>query len=201
MEMEKETMNILLSGTGGQGIVLASRIIALCAFKAGFEVKESEIHGMAQRGGSVIGQVRFGKRVYSPSIPLGQAHIMLALEELEALRYLHYLKEGATVILNHRQIPPASMDPSQYPHDIPQRIKSRGFRVLEVNASEVAKNLGSSKVENTVLLGILSLFLPFEKRLWEETLKEAFPEKVLEINLKAFEEGVNLGEKILQSQN
>ncbi|MEZ0343320.1 MAG: indolepyruvate oxidoreductase subunit beta [Caldimicrobium sp.] len=199
--MEVEIFNILLSGTGGQGIVLASRIIAMCAFKSGFDVKESEIHGMAQRGGSVIGQIRFGKRVYSPSIPVGDADLMLALEELEALRYLHYLKKKGIVILNHRQIPPAGLDPSQYPQDISERVKSKGYKVIEINAGEVAKELGSSKVENTVLLGVLSLFLPFERGIWKEVLKEAVPEKFLELNLKAFEEGVRLGEEILQSQN
>jgi len=197
----QEIMNILLSGTGGQGIVLASRIIALCAFKSGFEVKESEIHGMAQRGGSVIGQIRFGRRVYSPSIPLGTADIMLALEELEALRYLYYVKEKGIVILNEKKILPAGLDSTQYPEDILERIKSKGYRVITIKAGEVAKDLGSSKVENTVLLGVLSLFLPFERRTWEETLKEALPEKFHELNLKAFEEGVRLGEEILQSEN
>jgi len=199
--MEKETFNLLLAGTGGQGIVLASRIIAQCAFKSGFEVKESEIHGMAQRGGSVIGQLRFGKKVFSPTIPLGEAELMLALEELEALRYLPYLKEEATIILNLKKIPPAGLDLSQYPQEVTQRIKKRGFKVFEVKAEEVAKALGSSKVENTVLLGVLSLLLPFKKEVWEEVMREALPEKFLELNLKAFEEGRNLGEKILQSQN
>lgn len=199
--MEGQTVNILLSGTGGQGIVLASRIIAMCAFKAGFEVKESEIHGMAQRGGSVIGQIRFGKKVNSPSIPLGTADLMLALEELEALRYLHYLREKATVILNHKQILPAGLEPSQYPQDISERIKSKGYKVIDIKAEEVAKKIGSSKVENTILLGTLSLFLPFERDIWKEVLKEAVPEKFLELNIKAFEEGVRLGEEILQSQN
>ncbi|MGC8872074.1 MAG: indolepyruvate oxidoreductase subunit beta [Caldimicrobium sp.] len=197
----QEVMNILLSGTGGQGIVLASRIIALCAFKSGFEVKQSEIHGMAQRGGSVIGQIRFGKRVYSPIISLGTADLMLALEELEALRYLYYVKEKGIIILNEKKILPAGLDPTQYPEDILERIKSKGYRVITIKAGEVAKDLGSSKVENTVLLGVLSLFLPFERRTWEETLKETLPEKFYELNLKAFEEGVRLGEKILQSEN
>lgn len=197
----KEVISILLAGTGGQGIVLASRIIALCAFKSGFEVKESEIHGMAQRGGSVIGQIRFGKKVYSPTIPLGSADIMLGLEELEALRYLHYLKEKATVILNRKQILPAGLDSSRYPQDVVERVKNKGFQVIEIDAGEIAKNLGSSKVENTVLLGVLSLFLPFERSIWKEVLKEVIPQKLLELNLKAFDEGAFLGEKILQSQN
>jgi len=199
--MEREVFNLLLAGTGGQGIVLASRIIAQCAFESGFDVKESEIHGMAQRGGSVIGQLRFGKRVFSPTIPLGEAELMLALEELEALRYAHYLKEGAVIIMNQKQIPPSSLDPKDYPQDIKERLQKRGFKVYEVKAEEVAKALGSSKVENTVLLGVLSHLLPFKKEVWEEVMKKAFPERFVELNLKAFEEGRNLGEKILQSQN
>lgn len=197
--MAKEIQNLLLSGTGGQGIILASRMIALSALKSGFDVKESEIHGMAQRGGSVIGQIRFGKKVYSPTIPLGSADLMLALEELEALRYLHYLKEKATIILNRRQILPAGLDPSHYPQDVIDRIKNKGFQVIEINAGEIAKNLGSSKVENTVLLGVLSLFLPFQDTIWKEVIKEAVPEKFLDLNLKAFDEGVRLGKELLQS--
>lgn len=199
--MEKETMNILFAGAGGQGIVLASRILAHCAFKSGFDVKESEIHGMAQRGGAVVGQIRFGRKVHSPSIPPGTAHLLLALEEMEALRYLHFLSEDAIVVLNEKKIPPASLDPSQYPQDIEERIKKRGYKLLKVSAEEIAKKLGSSKVENIVLLGVLSPLLPFKKEVWLEVIAASVPEKFKELNLKAFEEGRALGETLLQSQN
>lgn len=194
-------MNVLLAGTGGQGIVLASRIIAHCALKSGFDVKESEIHGMAQRGGSVIGQVRFGKKVYSPSIPTGEADIMLALEEMEALRYIHYLKPEGIVILNEKQIVPPALDVNQYPQNVLSRIKERGHKAIPLKAQDVAQKLGSSKVENSVLLGVLSLFLPFEEKIWRETIAQSVPEKTVDLNIRAFEEGRALGEKLLQSQS
>ncbi len=199
--MESKVNNLILVGTGGQGIVLASRIIAWCAFKSGFDVKESEIHGMAQRGGSVIGQIRFGEKIHSPSIPQGKAHIMLALEEMEALRYLHFLKTDGTVILNLKQILPASLDPSLYPQNTSKKLKEKGYKVFEVKAEELAKSLGSTKIENTILLGVLSLLLPFSVDTWKEVLKMAVPEKMIDLNLKAFEEGRSLGEKVLSSQN
>ncbi|MBO8143491.1 MAG: indolepyruvate oxidoreductase subunit beta [Thermodesulfobacterium sp.] len=199
--MNKEVTNLVLVGTGGQGIVLASRILAWCAFKSGFDVKESEIHGMAQRGGSVIGQIRFGKKVHSPSIPTGGAHIMLALEELEALRYLHFLKNGGKIILNLKQILPASLEPSLYPENVSEQLREKGYKVFPVKAEEIAKTLGSVKIENTVLLGVLSLLLPFSTEIWKEVLTNSVPSKMVDLNLKAFEEGKKVGEKILQSSN
>lgn len=199
--MNKEVTSLVLVGTGGQGIVLASRILAWCAFKSGFDVKESEIHGMAQRGGSVIGQIRFGKKVHSPSIPTGGAHIMLALEELEALRYLHFLKDGGKIILNLKQILPASLEPSLYPENASEQLREKGYKVFPVKAEEIAKTLGSVKIENTVLLGVLSLLLPFSTKIWKEVLTNSVPSKMVDLNLKAFEEGKKVGEKILQSSN
>ncbi|PMP65538.1 MAG: indolepyruvate oxidoreductase subunit beta [Thermodesulfobacterium geofontis] len=199
--MKNKTTNLVLVGTGGQGIVLASRIIAWCAFKSGFDVKESEIHGMAQRGGSVIGQIRFGEKVNSPSIPTGEAHIMLALEELEALRYLHFLRDEGIIILNLKQIPPPSLDPSLYPKDIPEQLKIKGYKVFGIKAEELAKSLGSTKIENTILLGVLSIFLPFSVEVWKKVFTNFLPTKMIELNIKAFEKGRNLGEKILQSRD
>lgn len=196
-----EVVNLLLAGTGGQGIVLASRIIAWVAFKSGFDVKESEIHGMAQRGGSVIGQVRFGPKVYSPSIPLGHADIMLALEEMEALRYLHYLKPEALVILHKKRILPPSLDEKEYPQDTERRIIERGYKLLSLDVEAIAKDIGSSKVVNSILLGVLSLYLPFTLERWEEVISQSVPAKTVELNLKAFREGRTLGEKILSAQN
>lgn len=197
--MENSITNLVIVGTGGQGIILASRIIAWCAFKSGFDVKESEIHGMAQRGGSVIGQVRFGKKVYSPSIPPGEAHIMLALEELEALRYLHFLKDGGNIILNLKQILPVNLEPSLYPQNIPQELSNRGYKVVTIKAEEIAKALGSIKVENTVLLGVLSLLLPFSLKVWEEVLTSSVPSKMVDLNLKAFSKGREIGESLFSS--
>ncbi|MDM7203001.1 MAG: indolepyruvate oxidoreductase subunit beta [Thermodesulfobacteriaceae bacterium] len=195
--MGQDIVNIILVGTGGQGIISACRLLAWCAFKSGFDVKESEIHGMAQRGGSVNGQIRFGKKVFSPVIPNGQGDIMLALEQMEALRYLHILKKDGLILLNKKELLPSSLDPVLYPKEIPKRMSEKGYRVVEIDVSEMAKNLGSSKVENVILLGVLSTRLPFPKETWREVIQELMPQKLVELNLKAFEEGRKLGEKIL----
>ncbi len=183
--------SILLAGVGGQGIVLASRILAKCAFSAGFMVKESEFHGMAQRGGSVISHVRFGEEVYSPLIPGGKADFMVALEELEGLRYSYFLKPSAQVILNSRQVMPSVIIPenSRYPENIRLKLESRGFRVEAVNALETAEELGNLKVENIILVGALSLYLPFTMEDWQKTIEESVPAKTIEINIKAFKTG------------
>jgi len=192
-----EVYNLFLCGTGGQGIVLAGRIIATVAFKSGFDVRESEIHGMSQRGGTVSGQIRFGKVVYSPVFPAGQADSMLALEELEALRYCHYLKKNALIILNERRILPSTLPEDQYPKDVEERLINKGYRVFKVNASEIAKELGSARAENTVLLGVLSQVLPFKVETWEEVISTLVPPKTVELNLKAFRKGREIGKKLL----
>ena len=185
--------SILLAGVGGQGIVLASKILAKCAFTAGFMVKESELHGMAQRGGSVISHVRFGEEVYSPLIPRGKADFMVALEELEGLRYTYFLKSSAQVILNSKQVAPSIITPenSRYPENIKQKMEARGFRVDTVKALEIAKELGNLKVENIILVGALSRYLPFTMADWQKTIEESVPAKTIEINIKAFETGRN----------
>lgn len=189
------TTNIIIAGTGGQGVVLASRIVAQVAFKSGFDVKESEIHGMAQRGGSVISHIRFGDLVYSPNIPYGMAHIMVALEELEALRYLYFLKPDGMVILNKKKIPPAIIENKDYPQNVEDLIKQKGFIVNPIDAEKIAKELGNSKVENSVILGFLSLFLPFKEEMWCEVITNSVPPKTVEINIKAFNEGRRLAKK------
>jgi indolepyruvate ferredoxin oxidoreductase beta subunit len=123
---------------------------------------------------------------------------MLALEELEALRYCHYLKKSALIILNARRVLPAALPEEQYPKDVEERLKNKGYRVFKVQASEVAKELGSSKVENTVLLGVLSQVLPFKPGTWEEVIATSVPPKTVELNLKAFREGRKIGEALLQ---
>ena len=183
--------SVLLAGVGGQGIVLASKILAKCAFTAGFMVKESELHGMAQRGGSVISHVRFGEEVYSPLIPGGKADFMVALEELEGLRYTYFLKPSAQVILNSKQVMPSVIIPenSLYPENIGQKLESLGFRVDAVNALETARELGNLKVENIILVGALSRYLPFTMEDWQKTIEESVPAKTIEINIKAFRTG------------
>lgn len=195
--------NIIMSGTGGQGIVLASRIIAETAFRSGFDVKESEIHGMAQRGGSVVGHIRFGSKVFSPHIPYQSADIMVALEEVEAIRYLSFLKPEGIIILNKKKIPPAGTDLSSYPENIESFLTQNGFRVFSVDAESKAKELGNIKVENSVILGVLSIFLPFNEDLWIEVIKDSVPSKTIDLNINAFKEGRRLAEKnaILEQGN
>lgn len=188
--------SVLFAGVGGQGIILASKILAQCAFAAGYMVKESELHGMAQRGGSVTSHVRFGEEVYSPLIHKGKADFLVALEELEGLRYAYYLKPDGRVILNQRRIMPSSINPDSvpYPEDVKSQLEAMGFHVDEVNALEIAKNLGNPKGENIILIGMLSRYLPFPLSSWEMVIKESVPVKTIEINLTAFEKGREITE-------
>ncbi|MCX8033886.1 MAG: indolepyruvate oxidoreductase subunit beta [Thermodesulfovibrio sp.] len=187
--------NILMAGTGGQGIVLASRIIAQVAFKNGFDVKESEIHGMAQRGGSVVGHIRFGKKIYSSAIPLGQSDILVALEEMEGIRYLPFLKHSGTIILNRKKITPALTEEKDYPENIEYFLKERHFSVYSIDAEKVAKDLGNIKVENSVILGFLSAFLNFDEKDWIDVIKDSVPSKTVDLNIKAFQEGRRLAKE------
>ena len=186
-----QTISILFAGVGGQGIILASRIVARCAFSAGYSVKESELHGMSQRGGSVISHVRFGDEVYSPLIPRGKAGLLVALEELEGIRYAYFLRPGGTVILNEKKVVPVTVNPetNPYPEDTKTRLAGMGLQVDAVNAIDVSKELGNPKVENTIVLGLLSRHLPLPISAWERTINESVPPGTLEINLKAFEKG------------
>lgn len=188
--------SVLFSGVGGQGIILASRILAKCAFVSGYMVKESELHGMAQRGGSVTSHVRFGEEVYSPLIHKGKADFLVALEELEGLRYAYYLKPNGNVILNEKRIMPSSINPAiaPYPEDVKSQLESMGFHVDNVNALEIANNLGNPKVENIIVMGMLSRYMPFPLSVWETVVKESVPAKTIEINLSAFEKGRALTE-------
>src|SRR3989339_190113 len=184
-----ETTNIIFSGVGGQGIILSSRILAQCAFASGNMVKMNELHGMAQRGGSVISHLRFGKEVHSPLIPKGKCDYLVALEELEGLRYAPYLKTGALVILNKRKVVPAGLEAADCPVDIKAQLEKQGFRVREIDATGIAKELGNMRVENIVLLGAVSKFLPFPESYWQGVIRESVPEKTIDINLEAFKRG------------
>ena len=182
--------SILFSGVGGQGIILASKVLARCAFVCGYMVKESEMHGMAQRGGSVTGHVRFGKDVYSPLIPKGGADYLVAMEELEGLRNADYLKSKCRVIFNRRRVLPSFLTPDvNYPEDIKFRLDLLGFQVKEIDALEMAKQLGNLRVENLVLLGALSRYLPMPLSAWTEAVRKSVPMKTVELNLAAFKMG------------
>lgn len=171
--------------------MLASAILAKCAFLSGLMVKESELHGMAQRGGSVISHVRFGEEVFSPLIPKGAADFLVALEELEGLRNSFYLKPSATVILNTKKIVPPSADTSvnPYPEDAEKRLIDSGFRVVAINSLAIAKEVGNLKVENVIMVGALSSFLDFPQEKWEQAISESVPQKTVKINIEAFKKG------------
>jgi indolepyruvate ferredoxin oxidoreductase, beta subunit len=189
-----ETKNIIMVGVGGQGIILASELLSEAALLAGYDVRKSEVHGMAQRGGSVSSHVRFGKKVLSPLIELGQADIMLAFEKVESLRASDYLKRGATIIMNNLEIVPTtvSLGVGSYPSDVPGHLSDLGFSVIMINAQEKAKEAGTSKAANVVLLASLASFLDIEKKIWMEVIRQRVPKKFLDINIAAF----NLGYEV-----
>lgn len=187
------TTNIVICGVGGQGIILASNVLCTTAFIEGHDVKKSEVHGMAQRGGSVITHVRFGTKVYSPLIEEGAADYVLAFEKLEALRYLHYVKQKGTIIVNDREIPPMSVliGTADYPSNIATTLKKRG-KTFFVNAATIALDLGNIRTVNIILLGALSRFLGFKKESWEQAIKENVKAKFVDLNVKAFHKGKEL---------
>ena len=186
-----EIVNVLFSGVGGQGIILASKILAQCAFDSGYMVKESELHGMAQRGGSVTSHVRFGEKVYSPLIPQGTADYLIALEELEGLRYAYFLKQFGYVILNQKKVMPSALNPdiAPYPQDVKSELEAMEFHVDAVHAFDIANELGNTKMENIIVMGMLSRYLSFTISKWEQVIKESVPPKTIDVNLTAFHKG------------
>lgn len=186
--------NIIVCGVGGQGTLLASNLIAECALRAGFDVKKSEVHGMAQRGGSVVSHVRFGSMIYSPLVRKGEVDYILAFEQLEGLRWAEYIKPNGLVILNNQKIMPMSVTVgnSKYPENIKEIIESLPAKVLEVPALDIALEIGNPKCVNVVLLGVLAKKLRvIEKSIWDDVILEKIPSKYLEINQTAFERGWN----------
>ncbi|RQD76209.1 MAG: indolepyruvate oxidoreductase subunit beta [Candidatus Syntrophonatronum acetioxidans] len=189
------TINMLLVGVGGQGTILASRIIASVAQSRGLSVKLSEVHGMAQRGGSVVTYLRMGEEIFSPLIERGQADIILAFEQLEAWRALPFLKEEGTVVVNSQVIYPVPviLGYKKYPSEILSRLKKNTSRVLEVDAPALAQKAGNDRTVNVALLGVLARQMEFAQEDWEKALKNTIPARVLEPNLKAFQYGYGEG--------
>ena len=184
------THNLLFAGVGGQGVVLASEVLALVAASEGYDVKQGEVHGAAQRGGAVVSHIRFGERVYSPLNMRGQVDIMVAFEELEAVRHAHYVKPGGTVIVNQHRIEPTYMNTAvKYPDDPIGFLRSKGFQVLTVDATGQARQIGNERVTSLILLGAMSQFIPLKPESWEKILSQRIPPKLLELNRRAFAEG------------
>jgi len=186
-----EVKSVLMAGVGGQGILRASDILCLVMMEAGMDVKKSEVHGMAQRGGCVTSHVRYGRKVYSPIERKGNVDILLAFEKLESLRYLDYLKPDSRIIINELELyPPAvNLGDMTYPEQAIDLVKKSFKTVKVVKAHEIARKAGNLRAENTALLGVLSKWLDLEVTMWEKILWEVFPKKVVDANLKAFHLG------------
>lgn len=189
---EKENINILIVGVGGQGIILSSRIISQALAEAGYDVKQSEVHGMAQRGGAVSSHIRAGEKVYSPLVPEESAGFLLSFEKLETLRYMNYVSGKTVMLINDQRMDPPSVaaGKEKYPADIIERISRKTEKVNVVPAAKFAFELGNERVVNVVLTGALAGYLPIQKKVWDRTLKQMIPAKLLDINMKAFERGL-----------
>ncbi len=193
MRKNGKVTNIFLSGVGGQGTILASNILGEVFLKAGYDVKKSEVHGMAQRGGDVTTHFRFGKRVYSPLIAFGEADFLISFELLEALRYINWVKSNGKVVLNQQAIfPPAvSLGQMEYPKDIEGTFK-RCFKenVRIINGQEIARKLGNIQAANVVLIGAFSNFFPeIREQQWTDAIRALLPAKLHDLNIQAFHEG------------
>ena len=188
-----DTKNIMIVGVGGQGTLLASKLLGKMLLKAGYDVKVSEVHGMSQRGGSVVTYVRYGEHVYSPIIDKGEADVILSFELLEAARWLEYLKGDGTIITNTQQINPMPViaGTAVYPEDLVNKMKAAGANVDAFDCLTLATQAGSSKAVNLVLLGRISNHFEFTEDEWLRTIETSVPEKFIEINKKAFLLGRN----------
>lgn len=188
-----ETKNIMIVGVGGQGTLLTSRILGGLAIQAGYDVKISEVHGMAQRGGSVVTYVRYGESVAEPIVEEGQADVLIAFERMEALRYAHFLKKDGVLIINDQRIDPMTVvtGAASYPENIIENL-SKQYRVVSINAMEEAIKLGNTKVFNTIILGVTAKNMDFDKELWTKVIEATVPPKTIAMNLQAFEKGFSL---------
>lgn len=184
-------MNILISAVGGQGALLASRVLGRLAQNIGMDVKVSEVHGMSQRGGSVVTHVKFGEKVYSPIVEQGTADVILAFEMLEGARYVDWLKEGGTLIISNQRIEPMPVitGAADYPENLNVELSKLPIKYYQINALELAKKAGNVKTSNVVLIGILAANTGIAKAEWINAIKETVPAVFQDINLKAFELG------------
>ncbi|MBB6218226.1 indolepyruvate ferredoxin oxidoreductase beta subunit [Anaerosolibacter carboniphilus] len=183
--------NILLVGVGGQGIILASKLLSEGLISAGYDVKMSEVHGMAQRGGSVTTQVRFGKKVYSPIIGKGQADIIVSFEKMESLRWLDHLKVGGKVVVNDYEIPsaPILVGTAKYPTTVVDILKEKANTTV-LKAADIAKELGNMKTMNVVMVGAMARAMGIDEVNWEAVIRNNVKEQLVDINLEAFRRGM-----------
>lgn len=181
------TKNIMIVGVGGQGTLLTSRILGAITLTGGYDVKLSEVHGMAQRGGSVVTFVRYGESVAEPVVEEGQADILIAFERLEALRYAHFLKKDGAIIVNDTRIDPMSVviGAAEYPENIIETLREN-HRVLAVDATKMAAELGNPRVFNSIILGLAARYMEFSKEQWLDVIAATVPPKTVDINKAAF---------------
>lgn len=186
-----ETKSIMIVGVGGQGTLLASRLLGAALLSENYDVKVSEVHGMSQRGGSVVTYVKYGEEVFSPIVREGQADFILAFEQLEAARWLPFLKKGGTIIANSQKIDPMPVviGNAQYPEGVLDAIRATGADLVEADALSLAVEAGSPKAVNVVLIGVMAARMDLPYAVWEKAIRETVPEKFLEMNLKAFKLG------------
>ena len=183
----------MIVGVGGQGTLLTSRVLGGIITAAGYDVKLSEVHGMAQRGGSVVTFVRYGDKVYEPIVEEGKADVLIAFERLEALRYAHFLKKDGVLIVNDQRIDPMTVvtGVATYPENIIEDL-SKKYNVIRVNAMDEAKKLGNTRVFNTIIVGVAAKHMDFKKEQWLDIIEKTVPQKTIDINKAAFEVGYNL---------
>lgn len=191
---QKQTTSVVLVGVGGQGILLASGVLAQAAVAAGFDVKTNEVHGMAQRGGSVIAQVRFGPRVYSPLVAPKTAQVLGSLERIEALRYQHYLADDGLAVVSRQMIVPVTVSSgvATYPADALLRLREAFSRLLLIDADRKATEIGSPQAANLVVLGAVSLELDLPEEAWEAAIRQSVKQPHLALSLRAFAVGRTL---------
>ena len=190
--MKETNINILIVGVGGQGVLLASEIISYVAMQFGLDVKKSEVHGMSQRGGIVSSHIKIAPKVYSPTIQNGKVDILMSFEQSEALRVIELVKKDGTAIIAKTELIPAIVTSSkefEYPHNSAEKVKEKIANVIDVDAEKIAMELGNPRLVNTILLGILSNFVPFPEKLWIDVLKSKVKEKFVDINIAAFNKG------------
>jgi indolepyruvate ferredoxin oxidoreductase, beta subunit len=190
-----KTTNVLIAGVGGQGVILASYAMGEVAMSEGHDVKSNDVVGMSQRGGSVVSHLRFGEKVQSPLVAMGQADVMLCFEQMEALRYYHWLKPGGLLIYNLLRVNPATVAGgfATYPDDVPGRIAAAWDNVLPVDGTGLATEAGNIKAANMALLGAISGSVPFSIESWKAVIQKVVPQKTIEANLKAFDLGRAVG--------
>ncbi len=186
--------NIMIVGVGGQGTLLTSRLLGAALLSEGYDVKVSEVHGMSQRGGSVVTYVKYGEKIASPLIEEGEADIILAFEQLEAARWLKFMKPEGKLIVNTRKIDPMTVitGAATYPEGVLEKLEAAGADIVAADALVLAIEAGSAKAVNVVLVGIMAAGLDIDKQVWINAIKDTVPAKFLELNLKAFELGFNV---------